>query len=44
MSKDPELSEWLHSMGVTQQFSSQDIESGRTVASIIRAIDRDSRI
>ena len=31
-------------MGVSDQFNNQDIESGKTVASLLRAIDRDSKI
>jgi len=31
-------------MGVVDQFSNQDIESGRTVASLLTAINRDNKI
>lgn len=44
MSKDVDLGEWLSSMGVTQQFGSQDIENGRTVASILQALDQNTKI
>jgi|JI6StandDraft_1071083.scaffolds.fasta_scaffold922281_1 hypothetical protein len=44
MSKEAELSDWLASMGAAQQFSSQDIESGKTVASILQAVDRNTKI
>ena len=35
---------WLSSMGVAHQFGREDIESGRTVASIIKAMSRDAQI
>jgi len=45
MSKqDAEISEWLTSMGVAQQFSPQDIESGKTVVSILLSVDRECKI
>jgi hypothetical protein len=41
---DAELGEWLTVMGVADQFNNQDIESGKTVTSLLRAIDRESKI
>jgi hypothetical protein len=36
--------EWLSSMGVAHQFSKEDIESGRTVGNILKAINRESKL
>ena len=45
MSKqDAEISEWLTSMGAAQYFNAQDIESGRTVTSILLAVDKECKI
>lgn len=45
MSKqDAEISEWLTSMGVAQHFNTQDIESGRTITSILMAVDKECKI
>jgi hypothetical protein len=41
---EAEVGEWLSSVGVANQFNNQDLESGRTVGSLLRVVDRDIKV
>jgi len=41
---NPELTEWITSMGIVQLFNNQDLESGKTISAILQNIDNTSKI
>ena len=41
---EDELGSWLASMGIADQFSTADLESGRTVANLIGRIDASAKV
>ena len=41
---DEDLGPWLNSMGIADQFSSADIESGRTVGSLLGKIEGGGKV